>query len=271
MIKEIISLTAFLFLLSACEKEIALDYRSVDPLYVIEGRVTNEITEVLITQTRDMNDGIKGTGLDRATVSITDSDGYTEALQYQPDGYYRSVTGLTGEVGKGYTLSVSIDEEEFTSFSEMNGVVPIDTLYFHWLEVMGERILFARFIFEDRAGEENYYHYRMYRNGEIYRWEVEHDRGSDGMKIQEDFFCTSERTAEKNKEEDWDEILYEGDLIELEIQTIDRSTYDYLYSLYISENTSANPVSNFTGNCLGYFSAYSTTRIQAVFRYADIE
>jgi len=38
----------------------------------------------------------------------------------------------------------------------------------------------------------------------------------------------TEKAAQDNKQEDWDEILYEGDIIELEIQTIDLRTYDYL-------------------------------------------
>lgn len=80
-----------------------------------------------------------------------------------------------------------------------------------------------------------------------------------------DIACMDEDTVEENKEEDYDDILYEGDRITIEIQTIDRRTYDYLYSLGLSERTSANPIANFTGGCLGYFSAYSAVRIEDVF------
>lgn len=52
----------------------------------------------------------------------------------------------------------------------------------------------------------------------------------------------TEKAAQDNKQEDWDEILYEGDIIELEIQTIDLRTYDYLNSLAMSEDSSANPI-----------------------------
>ena len=54
----------------------------------------------------------------------------------------------------------------------------------------------------------------------------------------------TEKAAQDNKQEDWDEILYEGDIIELEIQTIDLRTYDYLNSLAMSEDSSANPISS---------------------------
>lgn len=271
MKKNIYPVLASLFLLTACEKEINFDYNSIEPQYVIEGRVTNEATEVIITQTRDVENGIKSTGHNTALVTITDSDGLTEALQYQPDGYYRSLSGLTGEPGKTYSLSVIIGENEFTSYSEMHGKAKMEKAYFYWLDVLNDKFLFFRFSFEDRKGEENYYCYRMYRNGEIYKWDVGRDRGSDGEIIEDNIVCMKEKMAQDNKEEDWKDILYEGDNIELEIQTIDRRTYDYLSSLSMSEETSANPISNFTNGCLGYFSAYSTIRTQIVFRYADIE
>lgn len=81
----------------------------------------------------------------------------------------------------------------------------------------------------------------------------------------------TEKAAQDNKQEDWDEILYEGDIIELEMQTIDLRTYDYLNSLAMSEDSSANPISNFTNGCLGYFSAYSSVRMQIVFKYDEVE
>ena len=81
----------------------------------------------------------------------------------------------------------------------------------------------------------------------------------------------TEKAAQDNKQEDWDEILYEGEIIELEIQTIDLRTYDYLNSLAMSEDSSANPISNFTNGYLGYFSAYSSVRMQIVFKYDEVE
>lgn len=270
MKKYIYPAIAALFLLTACEKELDFDYNSIDPLYVIEGRVTNEITEVIVTKTRDVENGTKPAGLDNALVTLTDGNGLSETLHYQPDGYYRSLNGLIGELGKTYSLSVVIDGEEFTSYSEMNGEAKVDSTYFYWMEAMGDKWLFYRVRFEDRAGEENYYCYRIYRNGEIYTWDVGRDKGSDGEIIEENFMCMTESTAQDNKQEDWDEILYEGDVIELEIQTIDRRTYDYLNSLAMSEDSGANPLSNFTNGSLGYFSAYTTVRAQVVFRYSEV-
>ncbi len=268
--KYIVLVSVVVLLLTACEKEIDLGYRSIDPVYVVEGRVTNETTEVLITRTRDMEDGEITAGISQATVTLAKGNGLPETLRYDDDGYFRPLSLWTGEPGITYSLQVVIGENEFTSQSVMHGNVTIDELYFRWLKVMNERVLFCTFTFTDRPGEDNYYCYRMYRNGENYKWNVFHDRGSDGELIVKDLTCMTEQMAKDNKEEDWEDILYEGDVIEIELQTIDRRTYDYLYSVGLSERTSANPISNFNGGCLGYFSAYSTTRKQIVLRFEDV-
>lgn len=258
-----------IFLLTACEKEIDLGYRSVDPLYVVEGRITDEVTEVLVTLTRDMYDGSAPAPQDSAGVTVTSGGGDIYPLTFHADGYYRAA-GLTGTVGENYTLSVSIGEEVFTSESVMHGAAPLGEFYFQWLKVMGQKFVILTFSFDEIAGQENYYCYRIYRNGQVYRWNVMHDRGNDGKTITLDVVCMTEKMAEDNKEDDWDDILYEGDRIEIELQSIDKRTYDYLYSVGLSDTASTNPIDNFTGGCLGYFAAYSVSRAATVFSYADI-
>ncbi len=262
-------ITGLLFFFTACEKEIEIGYRSVDPIHVVEGRITNEVAEVLITLTRDMDDGSGPTPQDNATVTLTTENGDHFRLAFGTDGYYRA-EGLTGTVGENYTLKVTVGEKEFTSESRMHDAAGTDELYFQWLKVMGQRFVIMTFSFRDIPDEENYYCYRIYRNGENYRWNVMHDRGNDGKDITVDIVCMTEKMAEDNKEDDWDDILYEGDVIEIELQTIDKRTYDYLFSVGLSDTAGTNPIDNFTGGCLGYFAAYSTSRIHTIFSYADI-
>lgn len=269
--KVLSTLFTFAFLFTACEKEIFLDYRHIEPLYVIEGKVTNETTEVLISQTRDMEVASNGKGLNNASIVITGNDGIEETLVYQEDGYYRSQNNSIGEPGKSYTLSVKIDEKEYISNSNMHSEVEIADVSFNWMEMMGQRFLFLDFSFQDIENEENYFWYRIYRNGENYKWSIGRDKGRDGNIIEMSMLCMTERKAEENKEEDRDEILYEGDIVEVEIRTIDRQMYDYLNSLSMSESTSANPVSNFTNGALGYFTAHSAQRKQIEFSYKDIQ
>ncbi|MCD8172125.1 MAG: DUF4249 domain-containing protein [Alistipes sp.] len=262
-------LPVLVLLFTACEKEIEIDYRSVETIYVVEGRVTNEVTEVLLTRTRDMDDGSAPSPQDDATVTLTTGNGIRYNLSFEPDGYYRA-PGLTGTVGERYTLSVSVDGREFTSESVMHDAVAIDGVWFQWLKVMGQRFVIMTFSFRDIPDQDNCYHYRILRNGENYRWNVLQDRGNDGKNIILDIVCMTEKIAEDNKEDDWDDILYEGDEIVVELQSIDQRTYDYLFSVGLSGSANTNPIDNFTGGCLGYFAAYSVSRASTVFSYDGI-
>ncbi|MCD7970433.1 MAG: DUF4249 domain-containing protein [Alistipes sp.] len=269
MKKYILPVILLLSLLAGCEKEIYIDYRTVEPLYVIEGRISNEGTEVLVTLTKDMDDGSDPTPQSDATVTLISGDGEIYPLDYAVDGYYRAAD-LTGTVGQTYTLQVEAGGNMFTSTSEMHGQAQIGSLHFQWLKALGEKVLFLVFVLEDIPDQENYYHYKVYRNGENYRWYVMNDRGNDGKPISVNVFCMTEQMAKDDKEDDREHILYEGDEISIELQTIDKRTYDYLYSVGLSESAASNPIDNFTGGCLGYFAAFSTFRTGTVFSYADI-
>ncbi|MCC8034347.1 MAG: DUF4249 domain-containing protein [Rikenellaceae bacterium] len=260
---------SILLFFTSCEKEIEINYRSVEPLYVVEGRVTNETAEVLVTLTRDMDDGSLPAAQNDAEIILTSSDGSNHRLVYGPDGYYRAA-GLTGTVGENYTLSVWVGGGNFYSESTMHDGAGIDDLYFQWLKVMGQKFVILTFSFRDIPDQENYYCYRVWRNGKNYRWNVLHDRGNDGREITLDIVCMTEKMADENKKDDWDDILYEGDQIEIELQSIDRRTYDYLFSLGLGGSANTNPIDNFTGGCLGYFAAYSTCRSATVFSWSDI-
>ena len=235
------------------------------PQVVIEGRVTNETVSVLITTTCDMEDSVKVCGRDDDTVILSDDKGFNDELLYEADGRYRSPSQLTGAPGTAYTLTVETGGKTYTSSSVMQRQAVILSTAFRWEKFMNSRMLYYEVEVEDIKGEENHYCYHMYRNGEPYRWNVFTDQGDTDGIIFVDITCMDEDTAEENKEEDPNDILYEGDRITVEVQTIDRRAYDYLCSLGLSERTSANPIANFTGGCLGYFSAYSAVRVEDVF------
>ena len=61
--RKLLYIVSLLLVVVACQKEIELDYRDIEPVVSIEGRVTNEQVYVLITRTRSMNDSVKGRGI----------------------------------------------------------------------------------------------------------------------------------------------------------------------------------------------------------------
>ena len=257
-----------LLALTACEREINLDYHSVEPLYVVEAAVTNEHTRVRITTTRDVDvNTVQGSLVENATVVVTSADGYdNETLRYIGNGFYES--GLTGYPGVRYTVDVEIDGRHFTSSSTMQEEPVMNSFRFVWKRVLTEDLLFADLRLQDRPAQTNYYFMHIYRNGVGYRWAVLRDDGNPGGELQQLFTCTTRREMEKA---DSDDALRDGDAIRVEIRAIDRPAYDYLYSMQLMDNTGTNPVANFTGGCLGYFSAYSVIAHLCVFRLEDVE
>lgn len=261
---NILALSALVIMLASCEKEISIDYNDVVPLLVIEGNVNNESVEVVISETRNMDDAENRIHTD-ALIYLSDSNGNIEVLDCDPDGIYRSKSIREGIPGVTYTLEVTRDDKTYVSSSTMQNPVEIISAEFSWEDFMNTKMLYYTIEFADIVGEDNFYCYRMFRNGEPYRWSVLSDRGSNDEHILVDIACMSEEQVNDGKEEDLDDILNPGDEIMLEIQTIDKTTYDYLFSLLLSERTSTNPLPNFSGGCLGYFSAYGVSRINIIY------
>lgn len=259
------------FLLAGCKREIDFDYHSVDKLYVIEGYLTNNLAAVSILQTRDVTDSVLGKTVKGAVVTLSSSSGQSEVLTYRNDGFYRSTLGTRGVPGTTYTLKVQIDDNQYISSSTMQNKPTIASATFKWVKMLSDKMLFYQVNVQDIPGEVNYYCYRVYRNNKVYRWNVFKDISNPGGTIPLNIACMSKQQADDNKEEDKDDILYEGDEIYLELQSIDRRAYDYLYSLRVSERTAANPIDNFSGGCLGYFSAYYSVWEDTIFKYTEIE
>ena len=62
----------FSFVLTSCEKEIPIDYRQVDPLYVAEATMSQEGTKVQVSTTQDVTvNSREGHYIDNATVVVS--------------------------------------------------------------------------------------------------------------------------------------------------------------------------------------------------------
>lgn len=269
----LLTLSLFL-LLTSCEKEIDIDYHQVAELYVAEGLVTqdastnrtNRPTYVRLTTTQDMTDNVSNShNLIGATIVLTEDGFVLDTLRYWRNGYY--ISDYQGYEGSQYTLDIYIDGNHFQSTSVMQAAPQFSSFRFVWKDVLTERMLFADLKLEDIKGQNNYYFMHLYRNGVGYRWAVMDDSHNPGGELQQLFSCTTERNLDKND----DDGLKDGDKIHVEIRSIDRRTYDYFYSMQVMQNSGTNPVQNYTGGCLGYFSACNIISYDTTFRRADVE
>ena len=261
------SLSSFLFplstlLLASCEKEIDIDYRSVDPIYVVEASVSNEGMTARVSRTQDMDDNNTKSDMTGASVVVTGSDGSETRLTHQKDGRYLSA--VKGKEGVTYQIDVEVDGHHFTSTSTMQRMPKINQFHFIWKKIMSERFLVGELLFQDIPNEDNWYFAHIYRNNLGYRWAVKRDDQNPNKELQQLFSIAREGSDDKD-------MLVDGDKLHIELRAIDQRAYDYLYSMQIMDNTNTNPIANFTGGCLGYFSAYSQVTIDYVYHEAYVD
>ncbi len=130
--------------------------------------------------------------------------------------------------------------------------------------MISERYIFGDVRIQDFPNEINYYYIHIYRNGIPYRSAVLKDDTNPGGELQQLFAFNKEGSTDQDR-------LREGDELEAEVRTIDERSYEYLYSLLLMDNTGTNPIENFTGGCLGYFSAFSGVGYGVEFRTEYVE
>ena len=272
--KQLIYMIICVAALTACTKEIDFEFRDEVPVVVIEGKVTNEGRTVVISRTRAVTDSVHAHCLPGADVVMT--AGVTSTpLTYDAaaDCYYSPVAG---EVGKTYQMQVDFEGQHYEASATMPAAAPVTSSEFSWVTMMGQRMLcFELWGVDPEPDVRNYFWIRMHRISHHphlentrqtapYSWDLMDDRGCPPGQIFLDWMLVSEKDMDDDKEENWKRILYDGDSVCVTLMTVDSKVYDYLYQLGRGQHHGANPRSNITGGCMGYFAAGSITRSDTI-------
>lgn len=247
----------FVFILTSCEKEIEVDLNSIDPKIVIEGLVAKDsLAKVSITKTKDFNSNNVFPPVSGATVLISDSEGNSETLLQNQDGLYVSKT-LRGKENVTYNLSILVDEQYFTSVSRMPEEVKIITVKMYYIETFGYAMPMV--IFQDPPGRDNYYRNILFMNGGRMNIGNEATDGTEraGSVIERLLPVFDDDKDDSRKVE-------KGDVILVELQSIDKGVYTFFDTLGRMSSSQNNPTSNIVGGALGYFSAYSFDRMSII-------
>jgi len=236
--------------LSSCEKVIQPDLKDIEPQLVIEGEISDQPqnSQIRISRSTSFTQSGSFNWVANALVNISDDVGNSESLVMQSPGIYSSST-LTGVPGRTYLLKVYCDGKEYTSTCKMPDAVTMDTL-FQMTQVANDNT--RRFlipVYDDPVSEINFYRIKVYANSKpVNNIFVRTDRLTNGTKVTQPvgpFFLD----------------LLPGDTAKVVLYSIDKSVYDYFNGLEqaLDGNSAApaNPVSNISGGCLGYFSAHS--------------
>jgi hypothetical protein len=254
----IILLSAWVITFTACTEEITVDLNSADPQLVIEGSVsTSGNPVIMLSRSVNFDDPNDFPKVENAIVELSDDDGNREILPETSPGLY-TTHFINGKEGSTYSLSVTFGEEQLRAESRIPQRVELDSIIVNRgttpaFPGSSENGTFyqVQVTYKDPAGIVNYYRFLEKVNGITTNQYVFDDLLNDGQEVTQVLF-----DIERN--------LESGDLLEIEMQCIDRSVYDYFNSLILAEggpggpNTPSNPVSNIEGSELGYFSAHTS-------------
>lgn len=273
--RNILYMLLAVVMFTACTKEIDFDFNEVEPIVVIEGKVTNEGSMVVVSKSRSVMTAEPVHCLEGAIVTITGND-ITTPLLYDAEKncYYSELTGVPGE---SYQLSVDFEGKHYEATSQMQKQAEIVSSDFGWVKMMNDRWLsYEMWAKDPEPNQRTYYWFRMlrqsshphfagHRQTEPYCWDTFDDRGCPPGKVFADVMTVSEKMMDEDEKENWKWILYDGDRITIELMTVDRTVHDYLAELRASQQGSgANPHSNISGGCLGYFAATSVSRTETI-------
>lgn len=239
---------------SSCEKIINLNLNNTEPKIVIESIFTDVSMRhtVSISNTANFDSNNTPIPISGAIVVLKEENGPTLTFTESTPGNYIS-SRYKGKPGKKYTLSVTVNEKTYAATSIMPLPVPIKSINQAELSFFGKSRKIVELNYLDPAGIPNFYYSRVFINDvKRDRFSVDSDRFNDGKQVKSSIFTDESE-------------LKHGDVVKIQLLTIDENVYRYLFSItQITGNggpptVPANPNSNFDNGALGFFSASTST------------
>jgi hypothetical protein len=241
------------FALASCEKVIEPNLRNAAPVTVVEASLElGKSCNVKLTRTRGVGEtnASMPVPVSGATVTLSSDHGENDTLPeithegHVFDGLYSSVLGtIEGQAGREYTLTITeMSGRKYVARATMPEPVALDSIRLDNLfSTPHERFFQVIPYFQDPAGTDNYYLFEVYVNGaRNERFNVRSDRFSDGQYNKRGMFVTATGRV---------------DSVRLEMFGLDKGAHGYYSTLGDANGsvTPANPISNFSGGCLGCF------------------
>jgi hypothetical protein len=243
----LITLFSFVLLLgfSSCEKVIDVDLNDTDQKVVIEGTILrgDTVQRIRITKTQNFDESTAPPVVDNATVTVTDDQGNTASFTSVGNGWYEAIN-YPGVEGRTYTLTAVVDGTTYSGSSTMPAYQPMQALYVEFYPFGTDTLISVVPAHFDQQGVANYYQFHVYVNG----------TRDKGIFIQDDQFTDGNLVVEPLFVSD----LAVNDTVRVDLFCIDKPVHTYFNQLGVNSSSSAtpaNPISNLSGGCLGYFSA----------------
>ena len=263
-----------LLLLAACEFEIQPELAEPEELMVIDAFLNDRPERQIIHITRSQPYFENSEPEKIASLNVTLHD-LTADIEYSfiegDDAYYLETDNAVGKVGHEYRLVVETPLETFEAFATMNRVPAIDSIGYEFNEanfLVDQNHFTAQFYAVDPKGVGDCYWIKGWKNGVYFNKPEELNMAFDasvspGQPIDGQLFVFPIRAgfinpyADDSDPESTEMVPpYEiGDSLYVEIHSIDRAAFDFLYALYFQINRPggfgeifSSPLSNLSTN-----------------------
>ncbi len=252
--KKYILIISLITLFASCEKVIELDLDNVEPKLVVEAVITDQPGPhyVKLSKSVNFNEPSVYPYVENALVVITDNTGVVDTLQYTENGIYQS-SKIEGVEGRVYDLKIIVDNNTYTSRSTMPKKVNFDTTVVIDFQFGPSLLKYIIPIYKDPQELGNKYRFLLTVNG----------IKDKGILVFNDNVNNGQYNGQPLRSSDIS--IKSGDVVQVEMQTINEEIYNYFYTLgQISARgggggtTPANPPSNISGGALGNFSVVTT-------------
>ena len=220
----------------SCDEEVDLTLPAAPERLIVEGRVEKIIGEtdyqqqVTLSTLNDFFDQSQTPRVTDAQVSVRDSEG--NIFNYSPDpavpGRYFN-DELRGETGETYTLTIQWRDETYEATETLRAVPALDSVYqkFEEENTFEDGGIKLAVDFVDPAGQENYYFWELYSDGQN---QILADPGNSGNVIAKDEFWDGQRIEGYFPNEE--RVFTAGDEVIVRHIGISKQTYDYLFLLF---------------------------------------
>jgi hypothetical protein len=247
----------------SCRKVISLDLHTAEKKLVVDANLTDQAGGciVVLSQTANFDADNTFPPVGGAAVTISDNAGNTTTLAESSPGTYVAPS-LVARTGVAYRLQIVVNGETVTAESVLPVLVNFENLYITEDQIFGTTYKLANVAYTDASDPGHYYQFVQWVNGVKVKQVYTADNELTAGRQQDVKLYLDPNTKDKDK-------IKSGDTVKVEMQCLDEAAHAYWFSAEQSSTgdnqnaAPANPVSNLTGNALGYFSAH-TSQVRTV-------
>jgi hypothetical protein len=271
--------------LTSCEKKIHWDVGEGQTRLIVEASFTDELIrqKIKLTKTASFYDTLVPQPVSGAEVKVEDgSNNYNFIEDIPGSGTYFSQNAVAGNVGKGYSLSISLVTpiggfQKYTANCVMKPVMKIDSITSEEsiTSFLGntDTSKVVRFWGRDLPEEGDYYMAKLFINNKLYsdslhKIAIVSDEAINGL-----YISSPLNTIFSNKE------IKEGNIVSVKLYSINKEYFDFVNNLLGEQSKTedifgfsgppANVFGNISDGALGYFIVSASDSAKTIYRRSN--